>query len=92
MAINPKRAKVDPEAIKKVIDRGGSTPNSEEKVDKNIEESDVRFTVTMPYQLASAIDRLRKPSKTSRQAWLMQAALDKIEKMKKDGDISTDIY
>ncbi len=49
-----------------------------------LENSDVRFTVTMPYQLASVIDKLRKPSKTSRQAWLMQAAL---EKLKKDGEI-----
>ena len=45
----------------------------------------------MPCELASTIDRLRKPSKTSRQAWLMQAALDKIDKLKKDGNISNDI-
>ena len=49
-----------------------------------LENDDVRFTVTMPYELASVIDRLRKPSKTSRQAWLMQAA---IEKLKKDGEM-----
>ena len=49
-----------------------------------LENDDVRFTVTMPYELASVIDRLRKPSKTSRQAWLMQAAL---EKLKKDGEM-----
>ena len=49
-----------------------------------LENSDVRFTVTMPYQLASVIDKLRKPSKTSRQAWLMQAAIDKF---KKDGEM-----
>ena len=89
MAINPKRAKVNQEELDRVINAGGSVPNRAEKVDikdDNI-ESDVRFTVTMPYQLASAIDRLRKPSKTSRQAWLMQAALDKIDKLKKDGNI-----
>ena len=90
MAINPKRAKVNQEELDRVINAGGSVPNRAEKVDikdDNI-ESDVRFTVIMPYQLASVIDRLRKPSKTSRQAWLMQAALDKIDKLKKDGNIS----
>ena len=84
MAINSKRAKVDQEAINKIIDGGGSVPNPKEEVDESIEEKDIRFTITMPYPLASVIDRLRKPSKTSRQAWLMQAAL---EKLKKDGEI-----
>ena len=88
MALNSKRAKATPEELDRVINAGGSVPNREEKVDikdeKTVENSDVRFTVTMPYQLASVIDRLRKPSKTSRQAWLMQAA---IEKLKKDGEL-----
>jgi hypothetical protein len=90
MSINPKRAKANQEEIDKVINAGGSAPNRSEKVDikdDNIGESDVRFTVTMPRELASVIDRLRKPSKTSRQAWLMQAAIDKIDKLKKDGDL-----
>ena len=88
MALNSKRAKATPEELDRVINAGGSVPNREEKVDikdeKTVENSDVRFTVTMPYQLASVIDRLRKPSKTSRQAWLMQAA---IEKLKRDGEL-----
>lgn len=81
MALNSKRAKVNQEEIYKVINAGGSVPKTDEKT---IENDDVRFTVTMPYELASVIDRLRKPSKTSRQAWLMQAA---IEKLKKDGEM-----
>ena len=88
MALNSKRAKATPDELDRVINAGGSVPNREEKVDikdeKTVENSDVRFTVTMPYELASTIDRLRKPSKTSRQAWLMQAAL---EKLKKDGEL-----
>ena len=88
MALNIKRAKATPEELDRVINAGGSVPNREEKVDiksnVTVENSDIRFTVTMPYELASTIDRLRKPSKTSRQAWLMQAAL---EKLKKDGEI-----
>lgn len=95
MALNSKRAKATPEQIDKVINAGGSTPKSLEKADnkdsKVAEGNDVRFTVTMPCQLADEIDRLRKPSKTSRQAWLLQAAIDKINKLKKDGDISNDI-
>ena len=95
MAINSKRAKANQEEIDRVINAGGSAPNREEKVDNKdnsfTEKNDVRFTVTMPCELASTIDRLRKPSKTSRQAWLMQAALDKIDKLKKDGNISNDI-
>ena len=91
MALNSKRAKVNQEEIDKVINAGGSVPSKEENVDikdikndKIVENNDVRFTVTMPYELASVIDRLRKPSKTSRQAWLMQAAIDKL---KKDGEL-----
>ena len=95
MALNVKRAKASSEEIDTVINAGGSVPKTEKNVDtkdiKKEEKPDVRFTVTMPNELASVIDRLRKPSKTSRQAWLMQAAIDKIEKMKKDGDISIDI-
>jgi hypothetical protein len=88
MAVNRERAKVTQEKINSVIDAGGSVPGGEEKVDIKddnfVENNDVRFTVTMPYELASVIDRLRKPSKTSRQAWLMQAAIDKL---KKDGEL-----
>lgn len=94
MALNSSRAKANQEEIDRVINAGGSVPSREEKVDNkdnNGEESDIRFTVTMPHALASEIDRLRKPSKTSRQAWLLQAAIDKVNKLKKDGDISNDI-
>jgi hypothetical protein len=84
MALNSKRAKATPEQIDKVINAGGSTPKSPEKSDikdtNSEQNNDVRFTVTMPFELASVIDRLRKPSKTSRQAWLMQAALEKLER------------
>jgi hypothetical protein len=91
MALNSKRAKASSEEIDKVINAGGSVPAKEENIDikdikndKIVENNDVRFTVTMPHELASVIDRLRKPSKTSRQAWLMQAAIDKL---KKDGEL-----
>lgn len=90
--INSKRAKASQEEVNKVINAGGSVSSREEKVDIKdnnfVENNDVRFTVSMPHELASVIDRLRKPSKTSRQAWLMQAAIEKIDKLKKDGNIN----
>lgn len=92
MMINSKRAKASQEEVNKVINAGGSVSSREEKVDIKdnnfVENNDVRFTVSMPHELASVIDRLRKPSKTSRQAWLMQAAIEKIDKLKKDGNIN----
>ena len=41
----------------------------------------------MPYEMASIIDRLRKPTKTSRQAWLMQAAEKQLKEMRENGDL-----
>lgn len=92
MTLNSKRAKSTPEAtpavINQVIEAGGSSPEKADikdiKNDNIAANNDVRFTVTMPHDLATTIDRLRKPSKTSRQAWLMQAA---IEKLKRDGEL-----
>jgi hypothetical protein len=84
MTLNIKRAKSSQDQIDQVIDAGGSVPNREKKVDEkkdiSIDKADIRFTVSMPQELASVIDKLRKPSKTSRQAWLMQAAIEKLER------------
>lgn len=84
MALNSKRAKSSQEQIDKVIEAGGSVVSQEletnNKSDDSIDKSDIRFTVTMPQELATVIDRLRKPTKTSRQAWLMQAAYEKLER------------
>jgi hypothetical protein len=45
---------------------------------------DVRITIAIPGELTEIIDRLRKPTKTSRRTWLLQAAY---EKLKRDGEI-----
>ena len=45
---------------------------------------DVRITMAIPGELTEIIDRLRKPTKTSRRTWLLQAAY---EKLKRDGEI-----
>ena len=84
MTLNPKKPKASQAEIDRVLNAGGSVPNPKGEPDESIEEKDIRFTITMPPELARVIDRLRKPSKTSRQAWLMQCAL---EKLKRDGEI-----
>jgi hypothetical protein len=84
MALNSKRAKATPKEIDDVIDAGGSIPTKQVSINNKIDEdkktADVRFTVTMTSELANIIDKLRKPTKTSRQAWLMQAAYEKLER------------
>lgn len=91
MGINIKRAKVSPQEAEDMIKGGGSVASREEKVDSKdiniVEKGDVRFTVTMPFEMASEIDSLRKPTKTSRQAWLMQAADERLKRLKKSGDL-----
>lgn len=91
MAVNTKRAKVSLQETEDIIKGGGSIASREVKVDNKdidiVEKSDVRFTVTMPYEMASKIDRLRKPTKTSRQAWLMQAADKLLKELKESGDL-----
>ena len=91
MAINTNRAKAAPDKTASIINAGGSVPDRGEKAtnkeDNSTEQNDVRFTVTMPYEMASIIDRLRKPTKTSRQAWLMQAAEKQLKEMRENGDL-----
>lgn len=41
---------------------------------------DVSFTMTVPAELAALIDRHRAPSRTSRRAWLLQAAEEKLKR------------
>lgn len=84
MALNTKRSKPTLVDVERVINAGGSTPKND--VLSTIEndgvgiDKDVRFTVSMPAELAVVIDKLRRPTKTSRQAWLLQAAHEKLER------------
>jgi hypothetical protein len=84
MALNSKRAKATPKEIDDLIEAGGSIPNQQVsdpiKNEEAEDRKDVRFTVAMPAELAEVIDKLRKPTKTSRQAWLLQAAHEKLER------------
>lgn len=80
MAVTKKPAKISEAEVNNVISGGGSTPNEPEP--KLAEE--VRITIAIPGELTEVIDRLRKPTKTSRRTWLLQAAY---EKLKRDGEI-----
>ena len=80
MSVNKKPAKISESAVDDVIAGGGSIPNEPQlKVSE-----EVRITITIPGELTEVIDRLRKPTKTSRRTWLLQAAY---EKLKRDGEI-----
>lgn len=84
MALNSKRAKATTKEIDDVIEAGGSIPSKQVsgiiENDEPEDKKDIRFTVAMPAELADIIDKLRKPTKTSRQAWLLQAAHEKLER------------
>ena len=80
MSVTKKPAKISESAVDDVIAGGGSIPN--EPQSKVSEE--VRITMTIPGELTEVIDRLRKPTKTSRRTWLLQAAY---EKLKRDCEI-----
>lgn len=71
----------------------GSTP-SEDEIDQFIEggsppipdrseptlKPDVKFQMVIPGDLCETIDQSRKPSRTSRRAWLLQAAEEKLKR------------
>ena len=80
MTVAKRPAKISETEVNNVIAGGGSIPN--EPPAKLPEE--VRITISIPGELTEVIDRLRKPTKTSRRTWLLQAAY---EKLKRDGEI-----
>jgi hypothetical protein len=80
MAATKRPAKILNADIDNAIDGGGSIPTEPQS---KISE-DVRITIAIPGELTAVIDRLRKPTKTSRRTWLLQAAY---EKLKRDGEI-----
>jgi hypothetical protein len=63
--------------IERVIN-AGSPPPIAESVDDTPKE--VRFQMVIPEQLCNLIDDARKLTKTSRRAWLLTAAQEKLER------------
>ena len=45
-----------------------------------VEEKDIKFQMVISPELCRSIDGARKLSKTSRRAWLLQAAQEKLER------------
>jgi hypothetical protein len=64
-------------AIERVIN-GGSPPPAAEA--QPVEAEEVRFQMVVPAALCRAIDQARGLTRTSRRAWLLQAAQEKLER------------
>lgn len=71
------------DAIQRVISGGSDTladRQGREGKGAAVPSRDVSFTMTIPAELAALIDRHRAPSRTSRRAWLLQAAEEKLKR------------
>ncbi|MTJ20986.1 hypothetical protein FJR06_06435 [Dolichospermum sp. UHCC 0352] len=60
------------------IINAGSPPVKQDEQDKSAKE--VRFQMVIPAEMCNFIDNARKLTKTSRRAWLLQAAQEKLER------------
>ncbi|MBC7906093.1 MAG: hypothetical protein H7Y60_05015 [Rhodospirillaceae bacterium] len=87
MALRPPAKPLNPAdeaAIQQVISGGSDTladrQGREGKKPPPAESRDIAFTMTIPPGLAVLIDRHRAPTKTSRRAWLLQAAEEKLKR------------
>lgn len=63
--------------IERVINAGSPPPIAEELDDTSKE---IRFQMAIPDQLCKLIDDARSLTKTSRRAWLLTAAQEKLER------------
>jgi hypothetical protein len=70
----PDPSKVD---IERVINAGSPPPQTDEQDDSTKE---VRFQMVIPNEMCNLIDDARRLTKTSRRAWLLQAAQEKLER------------
>ncbi|MBD2442116.1 hypothetical protein H6G25_02620 [Dolichospermum sp. FACHB-1091] len=63
------------------IINAGSPPEKQDEQDRSARE--VRFQMVIPPEMCKLIDNARKLTKTSRRAWLLQAAQEKLERQGK---------
>lgn len=63
--------------IERIIN-AGSSPAKQDEQDNSARE--VRFQMVIPAEMCKLIDDARKLTKTSRRAWLLQAAQEKLER------------
>jgi hypothetical protein len=64
--------------VERVINAGSPPPPAE--VAPIVEEKEIKFQMVISPELCRSIDSARKLSKTSRRAWLLQAAQEKLER------------
>jgi hypothetical protein len=64
--------------VERVINAGSPPPLT--AVDPIVEEKEVKFQMVISPELCRSIDSARKLSKTSRRAWLLQAAIEKLDR------------
>ena len=63
--------------IERVINAGSPPPKADKQEDS---DKEVRFQMAIPPELCKLIDDARKLTKTSRRAWLLNAAQEKLER------------
>ena len=63
--------------VDRVINAGSPPPK---EVAPIVEEKEIKFQMVISPELCRSIDSARKLSKTSRRAWLLQAAQEKLER------------
>jgi len=80
MALRPpaKPLPAEEEAIQRVISGGSDTLG--DKPAPAERTRDIAFTMTIPPALAERIDHHRAPTRTSRRAWLLQAAEERLKR------------
>ena len=76
-AVKKPAPNVSPTDIDRVIN-AGSPPATQEP--EKAEQTEVKFQMVISAELCNLIDSDRKLSKTSRRAWLLQAAQEKLER------------
>jgi hypothetical protein len=64
--------------VDRLINAGSPPPSSE--VAPIVEEKEIKFQMVISPELCRSIDEARKLTKTSRRAWLLQAAQEKLER------------
>lgn len=67
----------DPAEIDRVIEGGEILPSDRQS--PKVDRPDVKFQMVLPAELCERIDADRKPSGTSRRAWLSQRAFEYLE-------------
>jgi len=82
MALRPPAKPTNPaeeDAIQRVI-AGGSETLGDKAAPPVGPPRDIAFTMVIPPGLAERIDHHRAPTKTSRRAWLLQAAEERLKR------------